>query len=43
MSAAIDADWKEALVYGGIVPGTQTVTGEPLFPRVELVGAAQDA
>ena len=33
---AIDADWTQALRYGGLAPGTQTAAGEPLFPRIEL-------
>jgi methionyl-tRNA synthetase len=36
----IDADWIQALRYGGIAPGTQTIAGEPLFPRIELIGAS---
>jgi methionyl-tRNA synthetase len=35
----IDAHWDEALVWGGIAPGTQTARGETLFPRIEA-GAA---
>ncbi len=36
----IDADWLQALRYGGIAPGTQTAAGEPLFPRIELAGVS---
>jgi methionyl-tRNA synthetase len=37
----IDANWATALRYGGTEPGTQTAAGDPLFPRIELVGAEQ--
>jgi methionyl-tRNA synthetase len=33
----IDANWDEALRWGGIAAGTQTAPGEALFPRSELV------
>ncbi|MHB1551810.1 MAG: methionine--tRNA ligase [Vulcanimicrobiaceae bacterium] len=32
----IDANWDEALVWGGLPAQTQTVAGDALFPRVEL-------
>jgi methionyl-tRNA synthetase len=35
MTAAIDADWDKALLWGGIAADTQTNPGEPLFPRIE--------
>lgn len=35
MREPIDADWKRALVWGGIASGTQTAPGESLFPRIE--------
>ncbi|HZZ65262.1 MAG TPA: class I tRNA ligase family protein, partial [Candidatus Baltobacteraceae bacterium] len=35
MTTPIDADWNEALRWGGIAAGTQTQPGEPLFPRIE--------
>lgn len=35
MTAPIDADWS-ALRWGGIEPGTHTIAGEALFPRIEL-------
>ncbi len=38
-SAAIDAHWNDSLATP-IAAGTQTHGGEPLFPRVELAGAA---
>jgi methionyl-tRNA synthetase len=34
---AIEANWDDALVWGGIAPGTQTARGESLFPRIEAV------
>ncbi|HTX59259.1 MAG TPA: methionine--tRNA ligase [Verrucomicrobiae bacterium] len=37
---AIDADWSAALgAWGELAGGTQTHGGDPLFPRIELVGA----
>jgi methionyl-tRNA synthetase len=33
----IDANWEQALVWGGIASGTQTARGEALFPRIEAV------
>ena len=33
----IDANWDEALRWGGIAAGTQTTSGEALFPRREPV------
>jgi methionyl-tRNA synthetase len=38
VSGAIDGDWSGA-AWGGLTPGTQTHSGDPLFPRVELVPA----
>jgi methionyl-tRNA synthetase len=38
VEGAIDADWAHA-AWGGTRPGTQTHTGDPLFPRVELAAA----
>jgi len=35
MTDRIDAHWDDALVWGGIAPGTQTSPGEALFPRIE--------
>jgi methionyl-tRNA synthetase len=35
METAIDANWNEALVWGGIAAGTQTTPGGALFPRIE--------
>jgi len=35
MNDPIDAAWQDALVWGGIAPGTQTTPGETLFPRIE--------
>jgi methionyl-tRNA synthetase len=39
LSTPIDADWSEALRWGGIAPGTKTLPGEALFPRIELAAA----
>lgn len=36
LDAGIDAPWSESLVWGGLAAGTQTATGEALFPRLEL-------
>jgi methionyl-tRNA synthetase len=37
---SIAGDWSIALrAWGGLPAGTQTATGDPLFPRVELVAA----
>jgi methionyl-tRNA synthetase len=36
---AIDADWTQSLVWGGLAPGTHTHVGDALFPRIELVEA----
>lgn len=38
IAAPIEASWDEAFARP-IAPGTQTHGGDPLFPRVELVGA----
>lgn len=35
LSDQIEAAWQDALVWGGIAPGTQTAPGETLFPRIE--------
>jgi methionyl-tRNA synthetase len=35
MNAAIDANWDDALVWGGVAPGQATAPGEALFPRIE--------
>ncbi len=35
MTESIDANWDDALVWGGIAHGTQTSAGETLFPRIE--------
>ncbi len=40
VSERIDADWSQALRYGGIATGTQTAPGDPLFPRIELAGVS---
>jgi methionyl-tRNA synthetase len=32
-----DADWREALVWGGLAGGTVTaLASEPLFPRIDV-------
>lgn len=36
LDAGIDAPWSESLVWGGLAAGTQTATGDALFPRLEL-------
>ncbi len=38
-TAPIDADWSEALRWGGLAPGTRVVLGDALFPRIELDAA----
>ncbi len=35
MITAIDEHWDDALVWGGVAPGTQTEPGDALFPRIE--------
>jgi methionyl-tRNA synthetase len=35
LTSAIDANWQEALHWGGIAPGTPSASDEPLFPRIE--------
>ncbi|HUZ48828.1 MAG TPA: methionine--tRNA ligase [Candidatus Dormibacteraeota bacterium] len=35
-TAPIDADWNEALHWGGLAPGTRVALGDALFPRIEL-------
>jgi len=35
-TAPIDADWNEALLWGGLAPGTRIALGDALFPRIEL-------
>jgi methionyl-tRNA synthetase len=37
-AGAVDADWSNA-AWGGTAAGTQTHSGDPLFPRVELAPA----
>ena len=37
MREPIDANWAQALAWGGIAPGTQSARGETLFPRIEAV------
>ncbi|MBV8489047.1 MAG: class I tRNA ligase family protein, partial [Candidatus Eremiobacteraeota bacterium] len=37
---SVSQDWGVALAaWGGLEAGTQTATGDPLFPRIELVSA----
>ena len=36
VTGAIDENWETALVWGGILSGTQTHPGDALFPRIEL-------
>ncbi len=36
-AGAIDADWEQTLVWGGLAAGTQTHPADALFPRIELV------
>jgi methionyl-tRNA synthetase len=39
-SADIGADWKTSLAgWGGLEPGVEISTGDPLFPRIELAPA----
>ncbi len=38
-TAPIDADWSEALHWGGLAPGTRIALGDALFPRIELDAA----
>ncbi len=35
-AGAIDADWEQTLVWGGLAAGTQTHPADALFPRIEL-------
>ncbi len=39
MTSAINDDWDDTLVWGGIASGTQTEPGEALFPRIDLIPA----
>lgn len=35
----IGASWDDTLVWGALAAGTQTAPGEPLFPRIDILGA----
>lgn len=39
LHVGIDADWRESLHWGVLAPGTQTILGDALFPRIELATA----
>jgi len=37
---SLTADWKASLQFGQFEPGTQTILGEALFPRIEFSAAS---
>ncbi|MHB8148307.1 MAG: class I tRNA ligase family protein, partial [Vulcanimicrobiaceae bacterium] len=41
VTAAIDADWSDALTWGALEPGTSTILGDALFPRIEFDAAVR--